>query len=301
MAIPESQLDTWAKQGPTPQFVDTYNTIRNTLLDSKSPYYHRDFDVHLQGSYGNDTNVRGDSDVDIVIFTRDTFHYDIDHLPADQKQRYQQDMKDVPSAGPSFKQEVISWLNDRYGIANVDPGNKAIKLKPTSYRRSADIVAATEHRQYYSYNGDPTVGHHKGIRFFDKAGNSIVNFPKLHAKACTDKHQATAGEQFKPTIRIFKNMRNSMIDKGLIAKGLAPSYYIEGALWNVPIDKFSYHYNSGIAACLNWLHGSNRQSLLTANQRRYLLRDGRADAWKPADFETWLAATIKFWNDGWQQ
>ena len=28
MAIAEAQLDIWAKQGPTPQFVDTFNSIR---------------------------------------------------------------------------------------------------------------------------------------------------------------------------------------------------------------------------------------------------------------------------------
>jgi hypothetical protein len=297
MPIAEDQFDIWAKLGPTPQFVDTYNSIRTTLLDSNAPYCKRGFDVHLQGSYGNNTNVRGDSDVDVVICTTDTYHYDLDHLSPDQKARYQQENKDVPSVGPTFKQEVISWLNKQYCAASVIPGNKAVFLKGNSYRRNADILICTEHRQFYSYTGDVKVGHHKGVRFFDAKGNSIVNFPKLHAKACTDKHQAI-NDQFKPTIRIFKTMRNRMIEKGLLAEGVAPSYYIEGALWNVPNDKFSYHYNTGIPGCLNWLRQSTRQDLLTANQRRYLLRDGRADAWKPADFETWLTATIKFWNAG---
>jgi hypothetical protein len=297
MGIAEDQLDIWAKLGPIPQFVDTYNAIRTTLLDSKSPYSHRDFDVHLQGSYGNNTNVRGDSDVDVVIFTRDTYHYDIDHLQSDQKQRYQQENKDVPSACPAFKQEVIAWLNENYGAANVVPGNKAIELKPNSYRRSADILVATEHRQFYSYTGNTTAGHHKGIRFFDAKGNSIVNFPKLHAESCTDKHKATS-EQFKPTIRIFKNMRNRMIEKKLIQEGVAPSYYIEGALWNVPNDTFSYYYNATVPGCLDWLAKADRDKLLTANQRRWLVRDGKPDSWEPWKFDTWLNATIKFWNTG---
>ena len=228
----------------------------------------------MQGSYGNDTNVRGDSDVDVVIYTKDTYHYDIDHLPADQKQRYQQENKDVPSAGPSFKQEVIAWLNKQYGAANVIPGNKAILLKGNSYRRDADILIATEHRQYYSYNGDPKVGHHKGVRFFAANGTSIVNFPKLHGRACTDKHQAT-NDQFKPTIRIFKNMRNRMIEKGIIHRtALAPSYYIEGC----SVERAERHVL--LLTTMPRLPGMPQlarkartgETLLTANQRRFISR-----------------------------
>lgn len=70
MAIPEAQLETWSHQGPTPQFTSTYDAIRTVLWDANSPYAARSFNVFLQGSYKNDTNVYGDSDVDIVIVPR---------------------------------------------------------------------------------------------------------------------------------------------------------------------------------------------------------------------------------------
>ena len=70
-------------------------------------------------------------------------------------------------------------------------------------------------------------------------GNRIRNFPEQHSKNCTAKHQATKGN-FKPMVRVFKNMRNSMIEKKLLADGIAPSYFIEGMLWNVPPDKFRW-------------------------------------------------------------
>src|SRR5687767_10213884 len=110
--ISESQRETWAKQGPTQQFVDTYNSIKDVLNSSSSPYFgKRSFNVHLQGSYGNDTNVYGDSDVDVVICTSDTFGYDIDHLSLEQKGLFRNAIgPDVPSAWDPFRQEVISWL-----------------------------------------------------------------------------------------------------------------------------------------------------------------------------------------------
>jgi tRNA nucleotidyltransferase (CCA-adding enzyme) len=67
VAIVERQLETWAQQGKTGQFTDTYKSIRENLLDSSAPYPVKDVEVFLQGSYGNDTNIWADSDVDIVL------------------------------------------------------------------------------------------------------------------------------------------------------------------------------------------------------------------------------------------
>jgi hypothetical protein len=61
--IAESQLDIGASQGPTAQLTDTYNRIRDNLLEKGAPYPPLDTEVFLQGSYKNDTNVYGDSDV----------------------------------------------------------------------------------------------------------------------------------------------------------------------------------------------------------------------------------------------
>ena len=38
------------------------------------------YDVFLQGSYGNDTNIRADSDVDVVVTLTDAFRRDLSNL-----------------------------------------------------------------------------------------------------------------------------------------------------------------------------------------------------------------------------
>lgn len=65
MAISETQLSTWSNLGPTPQFTATYDTLKAVLNDNASPYWPKSFEISLQGSYKNTTNVYGDSDVDI--------------------------------------------------------------------------------------------------------------------------------------------------------------------------------------------------------------------------------------------
>jgi hypothetical protein len=67
MAIPESQLDTWSAQGAVQQSKTTYATVKGVLESSSAPYSARSHDSFLQGSYGNDTNVYADSDVDVVM------------------------------------------------------------------------------------------------------------------------------------------------------------------------------------------------------------------------------------------
>jgi hypothetical protein len=73
MAIPEAQLQTWSHQGSKVQSATTYDAVRTVLNDSKAPYYKHTYRIFLQGSYGNDTNIYSDSDVDIVMCLRAGF------------------------------------------------------------------------------------------------------------------------------------------------------------------------------------------------------------------------------------
>jgi hypothetical protein len=85
VAIPESQLETWAGQGSITQSADTYASIKNALEASGSDYDTKDYTIFLQGSYGNDTNVFKDSDVDTVMQLTSTYYYDTSRLPAEDR------------------------------------------------------------------------------------------------------------------------------------------------------------------------------------------------------------------------
>src|SRR3984893_12810479 len=134
MAISEAQLETWAKQGPTPQFTATYDTLSAVLNNSSSPYYLKDFKVFLQGSYKNDTNVYGDSDVDVIIRLDEIFYTDLDQLPAEDKAIYNAQRSPGGYTLDEFKSSVFSWLKKKYGN-DVKPGTKAIYVKGNGSRR----------------------------------------------------------------------------------------------------------------------------------------------------------------------
>jgi len=81
MAIPETQLTTWANQGAITTAKTTADSVKNALNYNGWPSG-VDFEVYLQGSYKNDTNIRGNSDVDVVAQLNSTFY---SNLSEDQK------------------------------------------------------------------------------------------------------------------------------------------------------------------------------------------------------------------------
>ncbi len=292
MGISETQLKTWSAQGKTGQFTDTYNSIRTNLLDGSATYPVKDCDVFLQGSYGNDTNVWADSDVDIVLQHNGAFYYDISGMSANEQQAFQSAFSTNASYGYSqFKVDAETWIRRLYN--GVQTGKKVILIPGNSNRRSADVLICQQFRRYYSYK--PRAGlFHEGIAFY-ASGQRIENFPKQHSENCTAKHKATKNT-FKYMIRIFKNMRNAMIKDGLLAEGVAPSYFLEGMLYNVPNEKFVGTYSDMWVECFNWIVSADVTKLTCANQLHWLVRDGTPTSWPVANFSAFTAAAKKFWE-----
>ena len=293
MAHSESQLETWSHQGSTVQSAATYSSIRRILSDASAPYAVRNFDIFLQGSYGNDTNIYSDSDVDIVICLSSVYYADTDNLDTSQKSLYDTYFSAATYSWQEFRSEVLSWLTKHFGNAVTD-GKKAIKISGNGTRRDADVLVCAERRRYMSYRQANSADYHKGIVFWDKSGLMIENFPKQHQDNSTSKHQGT-NFKFKPNVRILKNYRNSLIASGKLSNGIAPSYFIEGLLWNMPSTQFHWTYRATIDSFLNWLADANSSDLTCANGLHWLVRDGRATSWPIKDFNSYITAIRADW------
>ncbi len=294
--IAESQLDIWASQGRTPQFTDTYNRIRDNLISGGAPYPLTATEVFLQGSYKNDTNVYGDSDVDIVLCYTGAFYKDLSGLSPEDQRAYD------AAAGPAatydfaaFKHDATRYIMRLYN--NVNIGKKALYIPGgNSGRRNVDVLIAYQLRRYYEFKSWQNQRYAQGVCFFPAGGSLIENFPKLHSDNCTTKHQNT-GSYFKPMVRIFKNMRNAMIGKGLLVDGVAPSYFIEGMLYNVPNDKFGGTYQQTWINCFTHIVTADRDKLVCANRMHWLLRDSSPTSWPVSNFDTFTTALKRYWEN----
>lgn len=295
MPIPESQLDTWSHQGSVTQSAGTYNAIKNVLVAAGTPYAGKNVRVFLQGSYGNDTNIYSESDVDVVITLDDCFHSDLTGLSDDEKAAYKNAFSDATYRYVDFHRDTLRVLTDAYG-GSVTQGKKAIQVAAGGGRRKADVIVAVQFRRYHKFGGILDQRYDKGICFFDATGQRIANYPRQHADNMTAKHQS-AGMWLKPIVRIFKNMRGRMIEKTMIAAGLAPSYYLEGLLYNVPDSMFTSSYENCVVNCINWIKQADRSQFVCANRQYYLLRDGSPVTWQASKCDEFLAAATKLWNE----
>lgn len=296
MAVDEAQLETWSAQGSVQQSAATYKSISAVLNDSGSPYYPKNFDTFLQGSYGNDTNVWADSDVDIVIRLSSVYYSDTSELSANDKVNFDKGWTKADYSLAKFKQEVTEWLTKNYGNG-VDGSGKAIYVPGNANRRDADVLACAEHRHYASYPAYGQPIYREGIVFWTTDGTKIVNYPKQHSANCTAKHQQT-NSYFKPTVRIFKNVRNRMVGDGRLQEGVAPSYFLEGMLWNVPDSLFGISYQQTVINCFNHIYNLSDKSQLTcANGIHWLLRYGHSVCWSPDNYNTFMEAFREFWNE----
>jgi hypothetical protein len=296
MAIPITQLETWAKQGSITQSSTTYATIKNALESNEAAYAGKDYKVFLQGSYCNDTNIWSESDVDIVMRLDSTFQYDIDGLSDAEKNLFNAAFTGGASYGyGTFKDDVTKRLKARFG-EDTKPGTKAIKIKENGGRRNADVVVALQFRRYQNFFSFLNQRYVSGICFFTPTWDKIINYPKQHSDNCTTKHQATKS-CFKPMVRILKNARVKLANDGKIdSLAVAPSYFLEGLMYNVPNHLFTGSYQDMIVAAFNWIVEQDRSKFVTANEQFYLLGNS-AVTWPAANCDAFLNAFIDLYNN----
>jgi hypothetical protein len=297
VAIPEAQLETWSHQSAPGPSRDTYAAVKKVLEDKAAPYADKYPTIFLQGSYANDTNVARDSDVDVVALIRTTFAHDAKTLAQEQYQAFQRTYHSSASYSyQQYKLDVTAWLTQTYG-AGVRAGKKAILIPAGQNRRECDVLPAIEYRYYYRFSSATDQSYAQGICFYLPDGTEIVNFPKQHADNCTLKHQSTSS-WFKRSVRVYKNMRNYMVDRNLLQDGIAPSYFIEGMLHNVPDGNFGKTFEETFVATFNYVVNSDRSQFRCANGIHMLLGNSQVQ-WPAANCEAYLDALRNLWNN-WQ-
>lgn len=251
--------------------------------------------VYAKGSYANQTNVRADSDVDVVVENRDLYYFEYfprSSAPAPDPNR-------SPYIGrwndeKEWRTEVASALKNRFGPADVDTsGEVALTVaEVTGSRPSADVVPSFDFRRFDSPDRRIV---HRGSRVYKKSGGYINNFPEQQKTNGRAKDQRTSG-RYKKYVRALKNAENYLADAGVI-KDL-PSYFMECLVWNVPDQHLlqGHSLDEGFRATLAYLilslsQNYDEEAWKEPNGLKYLFRGH--DKWKPDDgvglaISTWV-------------
>ncbi len=296
MAILENQLQTWAKQGAIQSSEATKESIYKALSHLDSPVSKKGYELYLQGSYRNSTNIRGDSDVDVVAQLNDTFQYDITKLPDDQKTAFRSAFPDADYGWTEFRRDCLAALRKYYDPNNVKPSNKCLKINPPSIPLPADVVPCSLYRKYKSFLAHDNQDYVPGIQFYavdDKRW--IINYPKEHYSNGVKKMDAT-GNWFKLAVRMLKNARTYMIDRGVISESLAPSYFLECLIYNVPDEKFGESHQATYRGIVDWLIEADMSKFVCQNWQFYLFGNSE-EQWNLSDARLTVSKLIELWNN----
>ena len=229
------------------KIVDTHQAIRDAL----DKYYDRTavkekyglgdtpvLDIYLQGSYKNSTNVTKSSDVDLVVQMQTIWRSNNESFPADQLAKYDASFVNVSYSFEAFNLDILNALQQYFRVEYVNNGNKCLQLKEHGKYCFADITTCFTYREYGFFETVQNQNFTEGMYFITNEGKFVRNFPKQHYEALVAKSQNTNGI-FKETVRMFKNIRDDLVDKGVINEGTAKSYFIENLLYRVPLQHFT--------------------------------------------------------------
>jgi hypothetical protein len=299
--ISENQLVTWSNPGGTDNSQRAHTSVRNALEALDSPIRDRDFEIFLQGSYKNSTNIRADSDVDLVVQLNEVFYKDLSRLPADQQAKQ---VRDYAVYGPGrhnaqdWRRDVEAALRTKFGNALKQGNGKAFHLVTGPGNMTADVLPAVLFKNYTFFAATNNERFQEGLEFADPAGNYIVNYPKIHIKNGEAKNsQQQARGHYKPAVRMFKNARNRAVERSFLRDGDAPSYFIECLLYNVPNECFTAGMQETYAAVVNHLSGTVIDAYLCQNGLLNLFGSASTQ-WNTIDARAFIHALARLWNEG---
>ena len=227
----EQTLDAWRKPASQTEEQQISNAISmiKDAINAHEILKPKQTEFVVQGSYANNTNVKLDSDIDICVMLKDTFYSTYREGASREDYGFTEGTNDFSD----YRSHVIKAIIDKFGTDNVTVGNKSIKIDSNSYRVQADVVPAFQFRNYKNDTRNDPENYVEGIKFYSSDSEEIINYPKVHVENGISKNTSTA-RKFKRVVRLYKRIKNKMVEDGLPVPKNVTSFLLEGMVWNVP-------------------------------------------------------------------
>lgn len=283
----EALLSSWIKPSSDSEKdqQDRAERMVRDAINSWSAFEGTSLMIYTKGSYPNNTNVRTDSDVDVVVECHECSYYDYAH-----------DVTPKPGSGSPYqgewtkerwREEVGKALVYAFGESDVDLTGKIaqnVAAVPSS-RPSADVVPSFD---YYRYLDADRNAYYNGSCVFDTNGKKVINWPDQQLKNGRKKNTDTGGS-YKKLVRALKRCENRLVEMGKIDE--LPSFFMECLVWNVGDSTLSsgVDLQSGFRATLvemwvalddgtaqeNWVEPSNLKWLFKGD-KKWTVDDGKS-------------------------
>jgi hypothetical protein len=276
----EALLSAWIKPSSDSEKdqQDRAERMVKDAIKSWSVFDSVNYEVYTKGSYPNNTNVRADSDVDVVVECHECSWHEFEpgvvEAPGVAPGPY-----DGPWTPAKWRKEVGSALVDAFGDDAVDRDGKiAINVSAVKGSRpSADVVPSFLYHRYLDSYRRRSI---EGSCVWDTSGKQIVNWPQQQLTNGRKKNTDT-GCRYKDFVRALKRAENVLAAAGKIEE--LPAYFMECLVWNVANATLrSGSLDGGFKATLMELYGG--------------LDGGGAGEWKEPNGLKWLFKGQQKWT-----
>ena len=275
MPISDSILNQWSHHHAATASVQAHTAIRDALARHDLPVH----EIFLQGSYKNDTNLRRNSDVDLVVQLNARLRPGVAVLMGSELQGSGSHVVAYDN-WRSFRRFVLAALRARFGDA-VSAGRKSLKVAQGPIPAAADVVVTLK------------CGNGTALYVPDER-RWAVSFPQQHHSEGARKERGTAG-RYKRATRMFKRARNQLLESSALADGTAPSYFIECLMYNVPNTQFKSSLAETYVGAVNWLSTAMLSEFKCQNQLVDLFGNSR-DQWSVEKAQALIRALGRLWN-----
>jgi len=300
MAISNEQFNIWAK-APDPEEMkrikQTHEKVREVIdkflpkEEIKRNYnlWWFDYEIYLQGSYANSTNISFNSDVDIVLQLNSVFRRDITRLNEVEVNEYKKHFSSVSYKFLQWKEDTLTALQ-KWFWTWAKENKKCIEIDNVGFWIKADVVPCFEYRKYKRFPSLQWSEYVPWIHFYSVDGDNledIYSFPKPHINSCTIKNKYTDWK-FKDMVRIFKNLSVILEKEWVIGDKDACGYHIENMLYNCREICYEWTYTEIFLNILNNVHDDNEKWILAsyecANEEDLLFKGGWWELEKALNF-----------------
>ena len=213
----------------------TYNFIKYLLLEK----FWSEVDIFLQWSYANSTNIKKDSDIDIVVCDKNIYYDNIYHLSDIEKNNYYKYERQNSYSFFQFKESIRNFLELHFP-SKVEKKNKCIRINLQNEKYvDVDIVPCFFYRRFTRYKAPNDCYYYEWIEFISEENKHIKSFPKIHKKNGETKNQSTDGI-YKDIVRIIKNSKKYLVDNWKMDEKLISSFMIECCVRNINNNIFNW-------------------------------------------------------------
>jgi len=280
MAIPGKTLGSWSHHRSAMASKQAHVSVRNALANYNGWAQDIRYEIFLQGSYKNATNLQRDSDVDLVVQLAEALSSQVVSLSGT---RLELDPSHITTyrRWQSFRDQTMNALRATYGVEAVSSGRKSLKIAKGNIPAAADVVV--------------TLHYKSGIAFFLPGEHRwVVSYPQQHHDKGLNKEEAT-NNRYKRVIRMFKAARNRLVENNEIKDDTAPSYFIECLLYNVPDKMFKPKLVQSYSGIVDYLLKANLQQFKCQNGKRKLFGPS-GDLWSVDKAKEFIQALKRLWE-----